>query len=117
MRARYTDGGDADSPWNGPWNETTAQVKQPLPAAPNIMGTALTPEGQVMLFSITGYQVLRGPDADNLTVIEDDTGSSATSYTDTEPPPGQRQLPDRHPRCQLPGTALATPRSAGRKGG
>ena len=96
VRARYTDGENADSPWNGPWNETTAQVKQPLPAAPNIMGTALTPEGQVMLLwqnpsddSITGYQVLRGPDADNLTVIEDDTGSSATSYTDTEPPPGQ----------------------------
>ena len=39
--------------------------------------------------SITGYQILRGPDADNLTVIEDDTGSSSTSYTDETPPAGQ----------------------------
>ena len=39
--------------------------------------------------SITGYQILRGPDADSLVVIEDDTGSSSTSYTDTAPPAGQ----------------------------
>ena len=32
--------------------------------------------------SITGYQVLRGPDADNLTVLTDDTGSATSSYTD-----------------------------------
>ena len=71
-------------------------MKQPLPAAPNIMGTALTPEGQVMLLwldpsddSITGYQVLRGPDADSLAVIEENTGSSETTYTDTSPPAGQ----------------------------
>ena len=31
VRARYTDGENADSPWNGPWTETTAQVLQPLP--------------------------------------------------------------------------------------
>ena len=39
--------------------------------------------------SITGYQILRGPDADSLVVIEDDTESSSTSYTDTAPPAGQ----------------------------
>ena len=39
--------------------------------------------------SITGYQVLRGPDADSLVVIEQDTGSSGTSYTDTAPPAGR----------------------------
>ena len=66
------------------------------PAAPNLTGTPLTPEGQVMLVwqdpsddSITGYQILRGPDADSLAVIEEDTGSSATIYTDTSPPAGQ----------------------------
>ena len=60
------------------------------------MGTAVTPAGQVLLpwqnpsdDSITGYQVLRGPDADSLAVIEEDTGSSGTSYTDTSPPAGQ----------------------------
>ena len=32
--------------------------------------------------SITGYQVLRGPDAANLTVLNNDTGDKNTSYTD-----------------------------------
>ena len=74
----------------------TAQVTQPQPAARSLIGTAVTPKGQVLLSwvnpsddSITGYQVLRGPDADSLVVIEEDTGSSATNYTDTEPPAGQ----------------------------
>ena len=96
IRARYYQGEHEDSPWSGPWRETTAQVQQPLPAAPNLTGTPLTPEGQVMLVwqdpsddSITGYQILRGPDADLLAVIEEDTGSSATIYTDTSPPAGQ----------------------------
>ena len=95
VRARYTDGENVDSPWNGPWTETTAQVHQPLPAAPSFINTAVT-EGQVLLSwsnpsddSITGYQILRGPDTSNLVVIEDDTGSSSTSYTDTAPPAGQ----------------------------
>ena len=59
-------------------------------------GAAVSPASQVYLFwsepsndSITGYQILRGPDADNLAIIEDDTGSSSTSYTDTAPPAGQ----------------------------
>ena len=101
IRARYYRGSHEDSPWSGPWKEITGQVTQPqgvlsVPAAPNLMGTVLTPEGQVMLVwqnpsddSITGDQVLRGPDADNLGVIEDDTGSDGTSYTDTSPPTGQ----------------------------
>ena len=32
--------------------------------------------------SITGYQILRGEDADTLTVLEDDTGSASASYSD-----------------------------------
>ena len=96
VRARYTDGENADSPWNGPWTETTAQVKLPLPMAINMTGAAVSPASQVYLFwsdpsndSITGYQILRGPKADSLVVIEDDTGSTSTSYTDTAPPAGQ----------------------------
>ena len=65
------------------------------PAAPSFINTAVT-EGQVLLSwsnpaddSITGYQISRGPDADSLVVIEDDTGSSSTTYTDTAPPAGQ----------------------------
>ena len=97
VRARYTDGENANSPWNGPWTETTAQVKLPPPAAPFIGAIAVTPDGEVLLTwfnsaendSITSYQVLRGPDADSLAVIEDDTGSNGTSYTDETPPAGQ----------------------------
>ena len=97
VRARYTDGENADSPWNGPWTETTAQVKLPLPTAPFIGAIAVSPDGEMLLSwfnldeddSITGYQILRGPDADSLVVIEDDTGSSSTSYTDETPPAGQ----------------------------
>ena len=97
VRARYSDGENAASPWNGPWTETTAQVKLPLPEAPFIGAIAVSPDREVLLSwfnpdqndSITGYQILRGPDADNLAVIEDDTGSSSTSYTDTAPPAGQ----------------------------
>ena len=96
VRARYTNGENADSPWNGPWTETTAQVKLPLPMTLNMMGAAVSPENQVFLFwsdpsndSITGYQILRGPDAANLVVIEEDTRSSSTSYTDTTPPAGE----------------------------
>ena len=97
VRARYSNGDHAASPWNGPWTETTAQVKLPLPAAPFIGAIAVSPDGDVLLTwfnfeendSITGYQILRGPDADNMVVIEDNTGSSSTSYTDTAPPAGQ----------------------------
>ena len=96
VRARYTDGENAASPWNGPWTETTARVKLPLPMAINMTGAAVSPASQVYLFwsypsndSITGYQILRGPKADSLVVIEDDTGSTSTSYTDTAPPAGQ----------------------------
>ena len=96
VRARYTDGENASDPWNGPWTETTAQVKLPLPMTPNMTGAAVSPENQVFLFwsdpsddSITGYQILRGPKADSLVVIEDDTGSTGTSYKDTAPPAGQ----------------------------
>ena len=32
--------------------------------------------------SITGYQILRGPDADSLAVLTDDTGSTDASYSD-----------------------------------
>ena len=113
-RARYHKGEHKDSPWSGPWAEASALVmSQPpnvpnvardalgardarAPSAPNLVGIAVTPAGQVLLSwqnpsddSITGYQVLRGPDADSLAVIEEDTGSSGTSYTDTAPPAGQ----------------------------
>ena len=96
VRARYWDGDNLDSPWGGLWTEITAQVTLPLPQAPNIMGTLVSPEGEVTLMlqdpsddSITGYQVLRGPDDNNLAVIKDDTASATTRYTDPSPTTGQ----------------------------
>ena len=113
LRTRYYRGEYEGKSWGGPWAEATLQVagtpdtpsntvtrdadppEPALPAAPSLINTAVT-EGQVLLSwfkpsddSITGYQILRGPEADNLVVIEDDTGSSSTSYTDTAPPAGQ----------------------------
>ena len=82
-----------DDPAQQPPRDDPAQ--QPLPAAPSFINTAVS-EGRVLLSwsnpsddSITGYQILRGPDAGNLVVIEDDTESNSTSYTDTAPPAGQ----------------------------
>ena len=106
-RARYHKGEHKSSPWSGPWIEVQARVmSQPAqvrsgdvssaPATPNLVAAAVTPTGQVLLSwlnpsddSITGYQVLRGPGAGSLVVIEQDTGSSGTSYTDTAPPAGR----------------------------
>ena len=105
IRARYSPNGQYDAHWSGPWTEIRARVvssppdtqeNSSVPAAPTLIGTAVTPEGHVTLLwldpaddSITGYRVLRGPDADSLAVIREDTGSTAISYTDTEPPAGQ----------------------------
>ena len=113
LRTRYYRGEYEGKSWGGPWatdtitvagepetpsNTVTRDADPPeptLPATPSLINTAVT-EGQVLLSwfkplddSITGYQILRGPDAGNLVVIEDDTGSSSTSYTDTAPPAGQ----------------------------
>ena len=72
-RSGYT---DADTP------------AAPVPAAPTNLFTAAS-HNQVLLNwgdpdddSITGYRILRGPDADSLTTLVEDTGSAATSYTD-----------------------------------
>ena len=65
--------------------------------APTLTEAAMSPEGGVILRweqdpandTITGHQVLRGPDADSLAVTVEDTGSADTTYTDTAPPDGQ----------------------------
>ena len=82
-------------PKDDPPRDDPAPEDTTTPTAPSFINTAVS-EGQVLLSwsnpsddSITGYQILRGPDADSLVVIEDDTGSSSTSYTDTAPPAGQ----------------------------
>ena len=105
IRARYSPNDRYDAHWSGPWTEIRARVVSSppdnqedsgAPAAPSLIGTAVTPEGHVTLLwldpaddSVTGYRVLRGPDADSLAAIREDTGSNAVSYTDTEAGAGQ----------------------------
>ena len=81
VRAQYNDGAYKDEPQSGDWAEARGRVmSQPapakrsssardssVPAAPNIQGTSVSPEGHVLLLwqdpsddSVTGYQVLRG---------------------------------------------------------
>ena len=83
MRARYGPGN------SGPWSaESTLRVRANPPAAPT--GLSLDAEHDSITLSwtapqdadIAGYRIWRGPDADNLSVLVNDTGSTATSYTD-----------------------------------
>ena len=66
----------------------------PVPSAP-VMSITTAGE-EVILFwgdpsddTITGYQILRGPDVDNLAVIEEDAPPSVGRYVDEDPPRGQ----------------------------
>ena len=68
--------------------EETEEREEALPDAPTGLVTAAAHD-QVLLSwddpedeSITGYRILRGPDADNLSTLVDDTGSASTSHTD-----------------------------------
>ena len=60
----------------------------PPPAKPTGLLTAARHDNVLLAWdnpdddTITGYQILRGPDADNLAVLLDDTESARTSYTD-----------------------------------
>ena len=90
VRARYfNDNGDLEK--SGPWSATEeiAVAQTPPPAKPAGLITAASHDSVLLSWdnpdddTITGYQVLRGPDADNLTVLTDDTGDANASYTDS----------------------------------
>ncbi len=93
---------NADTPaYPSPEKPTPEQGRQrrsaDVPDAPLLMGTAVSPDGDVILSwrqdppdaSITGYRILRGASEDALAEIVPDTGSAKTTYTDTGPPAGQ----------------------------
>ena len=104
-RTRYTSGGNNNGPWSGPWTATvSARVQddpppepQPTPAStpqPPAAPTGLTTSGvahdSVTLTwtapgseTITGYKVFRGADANSLSAIAQDTGSTTVEYTDS----------------------------------
>ena len=105
VRARYHNSGGKVKK-SGPWSATQevtvsvtpAPTAQPPanegrstspPAKPTGLITAASHDSVTLSWdnpdddSITGYQVLRGPDTDNLAVLADDTGSATSSYTDS----------------------------------
>ena len=105
VRARYHNSGGRVKK-SGPWSAaqevtvsvTPAPTAQPPanegrstnpPAKPTGLITAASYDNVLLSWTdpgddtITGYQVLRGPDADNLAALADDTGSATNSYTDS----------------------------------
>ena len=106
VRARYhnSEGNVEESgPWSDPHAELTVSAQPPPkkgegdsnegrstspPAKPQgLLAAAM--HNSVSLFwtdpgddTITGYQILRGPDAANLAVLTEDTGSTDASYSD-----------------------------------
>ena len=89
VRARYHDG-NGNVEQSGPWTATQeiTVASTPLPAKPTGLSTTPSHDSVVLSWTdpgdsaITGYQVLRGQNADNLAVLTADTGSAASSYTD-----------------------------------
>ena len=105
VRARYfNDNGKVEQ--SGPWSDAveitiSATPSQDgegdsnegpstsPPAKPTGLLTAASHDSVLLAWdnpdddTITGYQILRGEDADNLAVLTDDTGSTSTSYTDS----------------------------------
>ncbi len=89
VRARYHDGG-GNITESGPWSDPPVGLTiAGLPDKPT--GLSASPGHDSVLLSwtdpgdgtVTGYQMLRGPDAANLAVLADNTGTAATSYTDS----------------------------------
>ena len=90
IRARYYNADRSVHERSGPWTAVATQrVKNHPPAEPTGLTAARVGHSVLTLTwddpqdaNITGYRVLRGPDAGSLSTIETDTGSVSTEYTD-----------------------------------
>ena len=90
IRARYYNADRSVHERSGPWTAVATQrVKNHPPAEPTGLTAAHGGHSVLTLTwddpqdaNITGYRVLRGPDAGSLSTIETDTGSASTEYTD-----------------------------------
>ena len=103
VRARYHNS-DGDVEQSGPWSAavdvtvatqpppppTEEPTEEPTPPAkPTGLTTSPSHDKVVLVWTnpnddtITGYQILRGPDAASLSVLADDTESTSVSYTDS----------------------------------
>ena len=91
MRSRYYNADRTVHESSGPWTGVlTRRVKDHPPAAPADLSASQVAHESVTLTwndpqdaGITGYRVLRGSDANSLSTIQADTGSSGTFYTDS----------------------------------
>ena len=90
-RTRYTSGGNNNGTWSGPWTATiTTRVNDDPPAAPSSLTAGQVTHDSVTLTwtapgsgsTVTGYRVLRGADANSLSAITRETGSTGTEYSD-----------------------------------
>ena len=98
LRARYYNADRSVHEWSGPWTATATQrVKNHPPAEPTGLTAAQVGHSVLTLTwddpqdaNITGYRVLRGPDAGSLSTIETDTGSAST---ESRTPPWRRRPP------------------------
>ncbi len=87
MRARYF----GNSHWSGSWTEeVTVRIQDDPPAAPTELAASSVTHDSVTLTwtapssgAVTGYKVFRGADAESLSVIEGNTGSTDTAFTDS----------------------------------
>ena len=89
-RSRHDSGGENGGPWSGPWTDVaSARVMDDPPNAPTELSTSSVAHDRVSLTwtapdnnAISGYRILRGADANSLSAIAEDTGSTSTTYTD-----------------------------------
>ena len=87
VRARYF----GNTHWSGPWtDEVTVRIQDDPPAAPTDLAASSVTHDSVTLTwtapsssAVTGYKVFRGADAESLSVIEGNTGSTDTEFTDS----------------------------------
>ena len=91
MRSRYYNASRTVHKSSGSWTGVlTQRVMDHPPVAPSgLTASKVTHESVALLWDdpqdarITGYRVLRGTDANNLSTIPADTGNAGTSYTDS----------------------------------
>ena len=90
IRSRYYNADRTVRESSGPWTSTATQrVKDYPPAAPTGLAASQVSHDSLTLTwddpqdaNITGYRIMRGPDADNLSTIEEDTEGTSTEYED-----------------------------------
>ena len=92
VRSRHTSGGNNNGPWSGPWTAAVStRIKNDPPAAPTGLTAGRVAHDSVTISwtapgsgsAVSGYRILRGTDASNLSAIAPDTGGTGTEYTDS----------------------------------